>query len=129
MTGMDAVEILARWDRAELIGYDELGFLFPYLARKKQLTADTPQWCHDNLITCFYHFRGVQFVWAAAHKVKEAGKWVTVSAKAVPTAQLGVGWFAVTRCRDCGDGFHLIMEPDRSITIHRDSAPTFGQVV
>jgi hypothetical protein len=129
MTGMDPMEILERWDTGELISYEELGFLLPYLARKKQLVADTPQWCHTTLITCFYHLRGVQFVWAAAHQAQDQdGRRIKLSAKALPTAQIPVGWFAVTRCRDCGDGFHLIMKPDRSISILRGSAPTFAKL-
>lgn len=121
---MDA--ILAHIDSATSA---EMGYLLPELERRKILVADTPLYCHGNRITCFYRFRGQQFLWACAHIGHDQTGRIKVPARAAATAALQTGLIALTRCRRCGDGFALIMETDRSITPHRGPSPTFTEVV
>jgi hypothetical protein len=95
---------------------------------ERELIADTPQYCHGNRITCFYQFRGKQYVWFCAHLgYGQTGK-IKVPAKAARTADLFAGLIALTRCRKCGDSFHFCMEPDRTIWPLREPPPTFAEV-
>jgi hypothetical protein len=120
--------ILTRIDTEQKATYAEMGFLLPELERKRKLIADTPQYCHGDRIACFYQFRGRQYVWFCAHVSYGQDGRIKIPAKAVRTADMPVGWFAVTRCRRCGDSFHFFMQQDRTIMRHRDVPSTFAQV-
>jgi hypothetical protein len=122
--------ILARIDTEHAPTHEEMGFLLPELERRKVLIADAPgHCCGSKRIACFYQFRGKQFLWVCAHiGYGQAGK-VKVPALAVPTAVLPVGLVAITRCRQCGHGWALTLDPERtSITSNKLPPPIWAEV-
>jgi len=121
--------ILARIGTEHPPTYTEMGFLLPELERRKILIADTPQFCCGKRIACFYRFRDQQFLWACAHHgYGQEGK-IKVPAAAILTAPLPIGVAIITWCRRCGDSFFLVVEPDRTVNIHRQQPPIWTQVV
>lgn len=127
---MDIEKILSKLDAGEKISHAEWGELLPELARRKTLIADTPQYCCGKLLTCFYKFRGKQqFLWVAGHVGHDQAGRTKVPARAASTAKMAAGFITVTRCRQCGDSFILVMEADRSISVRRGESPTFARVM
>lgn len=126
---MDVKEILSKLDAGEKISHAEWGELLPELVRLKKLVADRPQYCCGHLLTCFYKFRGKQqFLWVAGHVGHDQAGRTKVPAIAASTAKMAAGFITVTRCRRCGDGFTLVMEADRSISVCRGLPPAFARV-
>jgi hypothetical protein len=130
MSGMDALDILARFDAGQPITETELGYLLPKLERLGHTEkAYTTQHCCDRAVARMYRFRGDQVLWFAAQLGYAQSGVVKVPAWARIIPALMGGYIGTTTCRSCGRGWHFFRDAFTTITAISGHPPTFAKVV
>ena len=131
MSGMDALDILARIDAGQPATPRELGYLLPELERRGHLKVERAERHCNRVFARSYRYGGKQFLWVGPHlgnyeygiaQVKAAAMEITPDIQ-TPT------FLAVTTCRECRCGLVLFLESPMIIRIVPGVPPTFGRVV
>jgi hypothetical protein len=131
MSGMDALDILARIDCGQPVTPQEIGYLLPELERRGRIKVETVERCCKKIFARIYRYRGRQVLWVGAH----LGNYQTGIAQA-PAAAFEIQpnlktptFLAVTTCRKCRRGLVLALDSPITITVIPSPPPTFATVV
>jgi hypothetical protein len=128
---VEITEILARVDAGEAVTSQELGYLLPELARRKVTVANHIQRCCTLIFSCTYEYRGGWYLWLCGHAGQTQSGIARIPAVAIHLThdRFTSSMAGLTRCRRCGRGKMLILDPPNIVRVKQLGAPTFGEVI